>query len=212
MVIVGRYTCESCSELEGLMIRSVIDAGSELIDLCVSTAPHLRGEICFYYRSEPAAVDDYYSGARCAFKAVTNSVSDEGLGVDCGNGVCGIAMQEVIDLVSGTILVNAERGADGALLNKKCDAAFARKARTSPTVYTETADSVPDYVIWASLDDYMDRLDCYLRDGNDNFVLAGVNPFEALFALQDMHAEKVAGCLRIHFRQCYNLKMVTWNT
>ena len=117
-------------------------------------------------------MDDYYSGLRTAFKAMTSSVRDEGLVADSANGVGGIAMQELIDLVPGAILVNAEPGAEGAPLNKNCGADFVQKARTPPTVYTKTADSVPDDVMWASLDGDADRLLCYLRDGDDNFILA----------------------------------------
>ena len=105
-------------------------------------------------------------------KAMTCSVRDEGLVADCANGVGGIAMEERIDLVTGAILVNAEPATEGAPLNKNRGADFAQKARTSPIVDTKTSDSVPDDVMWASLGGDADRWVYYLRDGDDNFILA----------------------------------------
>ncbi len=73
--------------MASLVIQVLIDSGGEATDHGMSIPPQLYVAVRCHRQTEPANFDEYYSRLRTAFNTTTNSVSDEGLVVDCANDV-----------------------------------------------------------------------------------------------------------------------------
>ena len=192
-VVVGRDSRASSPTLASLVMKGVQDADAEVIDIGIVTTPQLHFVIRAKHRGEPDTIDDYYLNLRNSFKSMCGAaISDTiGLVVDCSNGVGAIAMNEIKDLIPNTVLINNFPGT--APLNDKCGADYVQKSRACPTTHKSNDCNINDDVIWASLDGDADRLVCYVRDGDDNFILADGDRFATLMAQQIAYTIKAAG-------------------